>query len=616
MGQSWESIAAATNVIDPIHSLAFAVQSNPGVYAVLIGSGISKAAGIPTGWDVTLDLVGKLAAVRNERPDPDPESWFRDTFGSTPDYSDLLDQLARTQSERQQLLRGYFEPTEEQREEGEKEPTAAHHAIAALASRGFVKVIVTTNFDKLMERALSAAGIEATVLSTADQIKGAPPLDHIQHLVFKVHGDYLDTRIRNTEAELAQYPEEIDGLLDRIFDEYGLVVCGWSGDWDPALRAALERASSRRYTTYWTTRSRPSAIAQRLIAHRKAEVIQIEDANTFFEKVKEDVTAIEEYAKPHPLSVDVAVTKLKRYMAEPRHRIRLADLVDETVEEVVAATSADAFSATATEADSVSVTSRVRAYDAACSKLTPISVVAGRWAEAEHWPTWHRALERLGARKPIKGGIYSSALRDLQRYPATLLLYALGLGAVEGHRLDFLKSLLAVHIGGTNEEESAAVEVLQPTDLFEQGQQAMKGLAGMDRRPAPLSDWIHDALRLPAQRILHDNTRFTRVFDELEILIAVAAGRVQEWLGHYTAPVCSCYWRGKSYSRIMEFIRDSVEEEKSESVYVRSQIFGDDWKECHDRLEDLDDFVGSIGGLSLKLAQRGQWESSQQHRTK
>ena len=52
-----------------------------------------------------------------------------------------------------------------------------------------------------MERALSAAGIEATVLSTADQIQGAPPLNHIQHLVFKVHGDYLDTRIRNTEAE-------------------------------------------------------------------------------------------------------------------------------------------------------------------------------------------------------------------------------------------------------------------------------------------------------------------------------------------------------------------------------------------------------------------------------
>ena len=35
-------------MIEPIHSLAFSIQSNPGVYAVLIGSGVSRAAGIPT----------------------------------------------------------------------------------------------------------------------------------------------------------------------------------------------------------------------------------------------------------------------------------------------------------------------------------------------------------------------------------------------------------------------------------------------------------------------------------------------------------------------------------------------------------------------------------------
>ena len=88
-------------MINPLQSLVFSMQSNRGVYAVLIGSGVSKAAGIPTGWDVTLDLVGKLAAVLNEAPEPDPESWFRDKFGTEPDYSHLLDQLAKTQPERQ-----------------------------------------------------------------------------------------------------------------------------------------------------------------------------------------------------------------------------------------------------------------------------------------------------------------------------------------------------------------------------------------------------------------------------------------------------------------------------------------------------------------------------------
>jgi hypothetical protein len=47
-------------MIDPLHSLAFSVQANPGVYAVLIGSGVSRSAQIPTGWEITLDFVCKL----------------------------------------------------------------------------------------------------------------------------------------------------------------------------------------------------------------------------------------------------------------------------------------------------------------------------------------------------------------------------------------------------------------------------------------------------------------------------------------------------------------------------------------------------------------------------
>ena len=107
-------------VIDPVHSLAFSVQANPGVYAVLVGSGVSRAAKIPTGWEVTLDLIRKLAKLHDETCDPDPERWYREKLESDADYSDLLDELAKTPAERQQLLRVYWEPNDRVGEEGEK----------------------------------------------------------------------------------------------------------------------------------------------------------------------------------------------------------------------------------------------------------------------------------------------------------------------------------------------------------------------------------------------------------------------------------------------------------------------------------------------------------------
>jgi hypothetical protein len=39
---------------DPLTQLAFSVYENKGVFAVLLGSGLSRAAEIPTGWEITL----------------------------------------------------------------------------------------------------------------------------------------------------------------------------------------------------------------------------------------------------------------------------------------------------------------------------------------------------------------------------------------------------------------------------------------------------------------------------------------------------------------------------------------------------------------------------------
>ena len=61
---------------DILTTLAFSVCSNKGVYALLLGSGISRNSGIPTGWDIILDLVNKLALQQKEVEPKDPETWF------------------------------------------------------------------------------------------------------------------------------------------------------------------------------------------------------------------------------------------------------------------------------------------------------------------------------------------------------------------------------------------------------------------------------------------------------------------------------------------------------------------------------------------------------------
>ena len=99
-------------MLDPTISLALSMYSTKGIYALLLGSGISGAAGIPTGWEVVLDLIRKIALLQGEDCEPDPAAWYTRSFGQEPSYSILLEALARSPSEHRQLLRGYFEATE------------------------------------------------------------------------------------------------------------------------------------------------------------------------------------------------------------------------------------------------------------------------------------------------------------------------------------------------------------------------------------------------------------------------------------------------------------------------------------------------------------------------
>src|SRR5689334_21859676 len=120
--------------------------------------------------------------------------------------------VCRKPAERQELLHAYFEASTDEEAAGLKQPTKAHHAVAALVKSGHLKVIVTTNFDRLTERALEAAGVSPIVISTADAVDGAVPLVHARCTVIKVHGDYLDVRIKNTPEELAKYDRRLSRL--------------------------------------------------------------------------------------------------------------------------------------------------------------------------------------------------------------------------------------------------------------------------------------------------------------------------------------------------------------------------------------------------------------------
>jgi hypothetical protein len=410
----------AITEIEPELLAALSLHVNKGAFALLLGSGISRSAEIPTGWDIVIDLVRQLADLCGDSP-ADPIEWYERKYGEPPDYSKLLAALSLENStQRVHLLEGYITPTDDDLSAKRKRrvPTTAHRTIASLVKRGIIRIIVTTNFDQLMEQALADVGIAPRLVRAAADIEHLIPIQHNACTLVKLHGDYTDARFRNTVEELSDYEAEWKALATRIFSEYGLLICGWSGQWDHKLRELLIQNCCKHFTTFWCTRAELPDEANPVIDARRGKAIMINDADSFFDNLNEHLRLLEDRLN-QPLSTAAAVHRLKEYLADGlTNRIRITDMLNDEIESAWL-TLLPIVSKKCTNGEAIDECNIV------LQRLSSLFSILIFWSNGEFNNLSAACIARL---IPYAG--LGARGQDLLAYPASYLLYAVGMTCV------------------------------------------------------------------------------------------------------------------------------------------------------------------------------------------
>lgn len=579
--------------LDPRVMLATAVYTQPGVYAVLLGSGVSTGAGIPTGWGVINDLVRQLAAATDPTASgaasfDEPERWWTEHGPSEPlGYSTLLNALAPTQGARQALLARFFEPTDDELEQGLKVPTKAHRSLAQLVKQGFIRVILTTNFDRLIERALQDAGVTAQVLSNVEAVEGMIPLAHAPATVVKLHGDYTELGMRNTVDELSAYPPVLDQLLDTVFDQYGLLVSGWSASWDTALVAALSRARSRRYPIYWDQRSSNGAAARDLVAQRQAIVVPAASADEMFSDLHERIAALQKLSEP-PLTTALAVQRLKRYLPDPVRRIELHDLVMDATARVTDRSRQSPISLHPLDhavvdnliSDLVTITKPL---------LAMVGMGSFHDTDNRHTSLWVGVIQRLMAARSTPSGGYIDALERLRHLPALLTMRVMGIASLAAGNDALLISLLTKPTWRDpfgNREPAPAALALHDSYVMDSQVVTVLPRWGKQRWLYPQSHLLREILREPLRSLLQDDADYKRSCDEYEYKIALVQ-QINQRSGFYRPAggefIGDFQWRGEGQPAAEVEFR------------ARAAEAGDDWPWW--------DVVGGRDGIETALGE-------------
>lgn len=199
-------------------------------HAFLIGAGVSFPAGVPTVAPFRLKVLqglglSELDIVQYIKANVPFESFVEVLMGIA-DCTALL-----------QLFRG-------------QEPAIGHRVIARLAKWNLVNVIVTTNFDCLLEAALTMEGVSFDVL-TSETAFGSVNWSSTRLLLIKIHGtieNLGDLAITIRKVAARQFADVRGKVMRELLTqnlEGGLIVLGYSCsdhfDISPAVRSAARR---------------------------------------------------------------------------------------------------------------------------------------------------------------------------------------------------------------------------------------------------------------------------------------------------------------------------------------------------------------------------------------
>lgn len=576
-------------------TISFSIFSNKGVYALLLGSGISKNSGIPTGWNIVVDLIQKLAELKNEKCAPSPEEWFRLRYDEEPNYSNILAKLIKSPSERVNFLKQYFEPTEDEIEQGLKLPTKSHKHIASLIKKGYIKVVITTNFDRLLEKALQAENIEPIVIRHPNDIDGAMPLVHSDFILVKINGDYLDTRFLNTEEELSVYDKKTQEYILRIINEFGIISCGWSAKWDIGLLNVLRQSENFRFSSYWTHLGKCESELKEIAKKRKGETVQIKDSDTFFGELADKILALENIKDNHPLTPDIAIARLKRYIVKDDYKILLHDLFQNQLNDLMSKirTKDDA----SLYPDNASLFPVILHYINCFEELIPLIIEGVYWSKEEHNYLFTKILKQISYPQITKGRSYEATV-SLQYFPALLALYTIGISALIKQNFTLLNTCFNLKIDESDYEYSDTIFLIDKVHPCIVESRLMNSILSMNLK-TPISTFLCQTLKPHFTKGSLSEKEFDEIFDVFEYFLSLNYYFLVEpkW-GNNWAPWGQYHWRNYYSSRgrtnLLTTMLTESEKLQEDWLPIKQGMFGGSYENFSNAKTKLTEFLKKI----------------------
>lgn len=219
--------------------------------AWFLGAGASASAGLPTAGDLIWQFKRSLycaaqrvslnscedvgsVAVRSRLQAYFDQAGRFPAGGSPEEYAGFFEMTYADASDRRRFI-------DQMLQSGR--PAFGHHVLASLLRLDKIRLLWTTNFDRLVEDACATALGTTGKLVVATLDSNAIAIQAMNEgrwpLLGKLHGDFQSVALKNTAIELQHQDAQLRNALVESCKRFGLAVVGYSGR-DDSVMTALE----------------------------------------------------------------------------------------------------------------------------------------------------------------------------------------------------------------------------------------------------------------------------------------------------------------------------------------------------------------------------------------
>ena len=228
---------------------------------------------------------------------------------------------------------------------------------------------------------------------------------------------------------------------------------------------------------------------------------------------------------PSSLSESSSVEKInliettKEYLSDRKYKIKLDDLVNQKLREVISLLSDEKFLLRGGGFSSEQFSKQLKLYEDVVREVQSIISCIAYWGDNEHYQMLNKILARISDNLEPQGGI--TVYNNLRWYPLFLLLYSAGIASIAADKYLALSSILSAKVRSPSNLYGTVPISIPIGKAAAELRDAFKTLPGHERYYVPRSEYLYKLLQPDLDDLLFLGNDYERYFDRLEIFLAL-----------------------------------------------------------------------------------------------